>query len=301
MFIPRVILAPLVGGIIGYITNDLAIRMLFRPRKAMYISRFHIPMTPGLIPSQQGRIAQSIGEVVSQQLLNEETLRQTLLSRQTLDTLHGKITGFLRSFSQDERTVYEILRQPAIRDRVNPSGESMRKKLAEALSAKIVEARLGHEIVDSIIGNRMDFLTQNKLFSMLIDGNNTKEAIRDKLAEKVNELIADRAPDAAAALVNRYRGELMQMRLCDLYEKYKDREEQVTNGVLELYTSLLGDNLGRLLQAIDIEKVVVDKINALDAVEIERTAFDIMKHELRAIVYLGALLGCIMGFVNLLL
>lgn len=301
MIIPRVILAPLVGGIIGYITNDLAIRMLFRPRKAMYIGRFHIPMTPGLIPSQQGRIAQSIGEVVSQQLLNEETLRQTLLSQQTLDTLHGKITGFLRSFSQDERTVYEILRQPAIRDRVNPSGESMRKKLAEALSAKIVEARLGHEIVDSIIGNRMDFLTQNKLFSMLIDGNNTKEAIRDKLAEKVNELIADRAPDAAAALVNRYRGELMQMRLCDLYEKYKDREEQVTNGVLELYTSLLGDNLGRLLQAIDIEKIVVDKINALDAVEIERTAFDIMKHELRAIVYLGALLGCIMGFVNLLL
>ena len=301
MIIPRVILAPLVGGIIGYITNDLAIRMLFRPRKAMYIGRFHIPMTPGLIPSQQGRIAQSIGEVVSQQLLNEETLRQTLLSRQTLDTLHGKITGFLRSFSQDERTVYEILRQPAIRDRVNPSGESMRKKLAEALSAKIVEARLGHEIVDSIIGNRMDFLTQNKLFSMLIDGNNTKEAIRDKLAEKVNELIADRAPDAAAALVNRYRGELMQTRLCDLYEKYKDREEQVTNGVLELYTSLLGDNLGRLLQAIDIEKIVVDKINGLDAAEIEKTAFDIMKHELRAIVYLGALLGCIMGFVNLLL
>ncbi len=300
MIIPRVILAPLVGGIIGYITNDLAIRMLFRPRKAMYIGRFHIPMTPGLIPSQQGRIAQSIGEVVSQQLLNEETLRQTLLSQKTLDTLREKITGFLRSFSQDERTVYEILRQPAIRDRVNPSGESMRKKLAEALSAKIVEARLGHEIVDSIIGNRMDFITQNKLFSMLIDGN-TKEAIRDKLAEKVNELIADRAPDAAAALVNRYRGELMQARLCDLYEKYKDREEQVTGGVLELYTSLLGDNLGRLLQAIDIEKIVVDKINALDAVEIERTAFDIMKHELRAIVYLGALLGCIMGFVNLLL
>ena len=45
----------------------------------------------------------------------------------------------------------------------------------------------------------------------------------------------------------------------------------------------------------------MDKINGLDATEIERTAFEIMKHELRAIVYLGALLGCIMGFVNLLL
>ena len=74
MMIPRAVIAPLVGGIIGYITNDLAIRMLFRPRKALYIGRFHVPFTPGLIPSQQGRIAKSIGEVVSGQLLNEEKI-----------------------------------------------------------------------------------------------------------------------------------------------------------------------------------------------------------------------------------
>ena len=80
----RTILAPLLGGVIGYITNDLAIKMLFRPRKAVYIGKFHVPFTPGLIPSQQGRIAQSIGDVVSSQLLNEETLRQTLLSDKTI-------------------------------------------------------------------------------------------------------------------------------------------------------------------------------------------------------------------------
>ena len=27
----KLILAPVLGGVIGYITNDLAIRMLFRP------------------------------------------------------------------------------------------------------------------------------------------------------------------------------------------------------------------------------------------------------------------------------
>ena len=74
MIIARAIVAPLLGGVIGYITNDLAIRMLFRPRKAVYIGKFHVPFTPGLIPAQQGRIAQSIGDVVSGQLLNEETV-----------------------------------------------------------------------------------------------------------------------------------------------------------------------------------------------------------------------------------
>ena len=57
----KLILAPVLGGVIGYITNDLAIRMLFRPRKAVYIGKLHVPFTPGLIPQQKERIAASIG------------------------------------------------------------------------------------------------------------------------------------------------------------------------------------------------------------------------------------------------
>jgi uncharacterized membrane protein YheB (UPF0754 family) len=68
-----------------------------------------------------------------------------------------------------------------------------------------------------------------------------------------------------------------------------------------MYTGILGDNLGRLLKAINIEKIVVDKINTLNPAELETVIFDIAKHELRAIVYLGALLGFLMGFINLLL
>ena len=300
MIIPRAIIAPVVGGVIGYITNDLAIRMLFRPRKAVYIGRFHVPFTPGLIPSQQGRIAQSIGDVVAKQLLNEETLRQTLLNEKTLDTLRQKITVFLRTLSKDERTVSDLLRQPGIRDKVNMSVDELQSKLAGALCAKIIEARLGYAVVDSVVGDRMDFITQNKLFSKLID-DNAQGAIREKLAEKVNELIAERAPDASVAIVSHYRGEIMEARLCDLYARYQDREGQITDAIVELYVSILGNNLGRLLKAINIEKIVVDKINALDAAELETTIFGIMKRELNAIVYLGALLGFLMGFINLLL
>ena len=300
MIVPRAVIAPLVGGVIGYITNDLAIRMLFRPRKALYIGRFHVPFTPGLIPSQQGRIAQSIGSVVSGQLLNEETLRQTLLSQGTLDTLRKKITTFLRVLSKDERTVYDCLRQPEIRGKADISVDALQQKLTDALCAKIVDARLGYAVVDSVVGDKMDFITQNPLFSRLIDGN-TQGAIREKLAEKVNELIAEKAPDASAAIVSHYKDELLNARLCDVYARYQDREEKTVDGILDLYVNILGGNLGRLLKAINIEQIVVDKINGLDAAQLEATIFGIMKHELKAIVYLGALLGFLMGFINLLL
>ena len=300
MIIPRAVIAPIVGGIIGYITNDLAIRMLFRPRKPLYIGKFHVPFTPGLIPSQQGRIAQSIGGVVSGQLLNEETLRQTLLSEGTLNTLRRKVTVFLRTLSRDERTVYDLFRQPGLREKLDVRVEDLQKKLTDVLSARIIEARLGYAVVDSVIGDKMDFIAQNKLFSMLIDGN-TQGAIREKLAEKVNEIIDEKAPDVATAIVERFKGEIMDARLCDLYARVQDREDKLIDGIMELYASILGNNLGKLLKAINIEQIVVDKINALDAAGLEQTIFGIMKRELKAIVYLGALLGFLMGFINLLL
>lgn len=300
MVIARAIVAPLLGGVIGYITNDLAIRMLFRPRKAVYIGKFHVPFTPGLIPAQQGRIAQSIGDVVSSQLLNEETLRQTLLSEATVQKLQDKVRAFLRKLSKDGRRVRDLLAKKEVREKVSLNVDELTQKLTEGLTAKIIESKLGYPVVDSIIGDKMDFINQNKWLSMLVD-DNAQKSIKEKLAEKVDEIIAEKAPDAVAAIVERYRDEIMDARICELYARFEDKEDMIIDKLTGMYTSILGDNLGRLLRAINIEKIVVDKINGLDPAELETVIFGVMKRELRAIVYLGALLGFLMGFINLLL
>jgi len=274
--------------------------MLFRPRKAVYIGRFHVPFTPGLIPAQQGRIAQSIGDVVSSQLLNEETLRQTLLSEATVQKLQDKVRAFLRKLSKDGRRVRDLLAKEEVRDRVDLNVDELTQKLTEGLTAKIIESKLGYTVVDSIIGDKMDFINQNKWLSMLVD-DNAQKSIKEKLAEKVDEIIAEKAPDAVAAIVERYKDEIMDARICDLYARFEDKEDVIIDKLTGLYTSILGDNLGRLLKAINIEKIVVDKINGLDPAELETVIFGVMKKELRAIVYLGALLGFLMGFINLLL
>ena len=296
----RAFLAPVLGGIIGYITNDLAIRMLFRPRKAYYIGKFHIPFTPGLIPSQQGRIAQSIGSVVSDQLLNEETLRQTLLSQEAIQKLQDKVREFIHGLADDERTINGMLKLREEKGEKRIDVDALQQKITLALAGKIVSAKLGYAVIDSVIGDKMDVITQNKLFLSLV-GNDTQEAIKRRLAGMIDDLIAEKAPEVSAAIVNKYRNDLFDMRICDLYAKYQDKEDMLIQKATELYVNLLGDNLGKLLRAINIEKIVVDKINGLDPAGLEAVIFGIMKRELRAIVYLGALLGFLMGFINLLL
>ena len=78
MLIIKLILGPIVGGVIGGITNKIAIKMLFSPYEAKYIGKMHVPFTPGIIPKEKSRIARAVGEAVSQNLLDAETMSQTL-------------------------------------------------------------------------------------------------------------------------------------------------------------------------------------------------------------------------------
>lgn len=75
---------PIAGGIIGYFTNDLAIQMLFRPYRAWYVLGRQVPFTPGLIPSNQDRLAQRISDAIMGSLLTPDELSQ--LTRKLLET-----------------------------------------------------------------------------------------------------------------------------------------------------------------------------------------------------------------------
>jgi len=71
---------PVAGAIIGYFTNDIAIKMLFRPYKAIYIGKRQLPFTPGLIPRNQERLAKRIADTIMGSLLTPGEL-QTLAGR----------------------------------------------------------------------------------------------------------------------------------------------------------------------------------------------------------------------------
>ncbi|WP_160645050.1 DUF445 family protein [Chengkuizengella marina] len=64
----------IVGACIGGLTNFLAIKMLFYPRKAVYLFKRKIPFTPGLIPKRKDEIAASLGRVVGDYLVTPEGL-----------------------------------------------------------------------------------------------------------------------------------------------------------------------------------------------------------------------------------
>ena len=75
---------PIAGGIIGYFTNDIAIKMLFRPYRPYYIFRRKLPFTPGLIPANQERLAKRVADTIMGSLLTPSELQN--LARRLLQT-----------------------------------------------------------------------------------------------------------------------------------------------------------------------------------------------------------------------
>ncbi|MDJ0717449.1 MAG: DUF445 family protein [Prochloraceae cyanobacterium] len=78
------LIPPVAGTIIGYFTNDIAIKMLFRPYKPIYIGQRKLPFTPGLIPRNQERLAKKVSDTIMGSLLTPEELQN--LARRLLKT-----------------------------------------------------------------------------------------------------------------------------------------------------------------------------------------------------------------------
>jgi uncharacterized membrane protein YheB (UPF0754 family) len=90
----KILIPVIVGAIIGYATNWLAIKMLFKPHTEKRIFGIKVPFTPGLIPKEKSRIAKSVGETVGTHLLSPQTVADALSNK--------KISGQVKSWIEEK-------------------------------------------------------------------------------------------------------------------------------------------------------------------------------------------------------
>ncbi len=93
---------PCLGAFIGYLTNKIAIRMLFRPLRPWYVLGRRLPLTPGIIPSRRHELAASIGDMVDRRLLTSEEIGRALSREGFQEHLGDLIARRLDSFFQED-------------------------------------------------------------------------------------------------------------------------------------------------------------------------------------------------------
>ena len=95
----QIISIPLIAALIGWVTNYLAVKMIFRPRIPVRV--FGITFQ-GLIPKRQMQIAASIGETVASDLLSHDDIKDVLgkldLAEQVQHLIDRQLESFIAKF-----------------------------------------------------------------------------------------------------------------------------------------------------------------------------------------------------------
>lgn len=325
MIITSYILAPLVGGVIGYVTNDIAIRMLFRPHTAKHIMGWRIPFTPGIIPKEKGRIAEAVGTAISDNLMSEAVLEKYLLSDNMVNRVRTSIVDFIANQKTNSETVAQFLEHYLSREEVETLADSAKEGLTRQMHDKISDSELGRQVAKAAMEYVADKINSNGAADILseIGGlvgglgmaakllftgsviNKFLELLREPverfLAKNVNEILQKNGDAIIGNLVESEIDKLLSRPMKDLLAGQDAKLADAVNTMVSIYKTIITDHLPKILESIDISAIVRERINEMDMNETENLILQVMNKELRAIVWLGALLGMLMGCVNIFL
>ena len=296
-------IGPAVGAAIGYITNDIAIRMLFRPHQAKYVMGIHIPFTPGIIPKEKDRIAASIGKAVSENLMNREVLEKSLLSDEMLAKIGNAIDEFVATQSQNDETIEQFASHYLAPSDIAAMRQDVSTGVVKMITSKLENSQLGESIARMATAHVME-KTRNSLAGRLgaeLLLQPIAQLVEGVLAKHINEILHNNSGQMVEHLVEEESQHLMEMTMSQLMAGHEAQVEQAKGGILSAYRVIITEHLPRILQDIDISGIIEQRINDMDMNEAEAIILDVMKKELRAIVWLGALLGCIMGTITTIL
>ena len=196
------VVPPIAGAIIAYVTNVIAIKMLFRPLKEIRVFGIRLPFTPGILPRQRGNLAISIGAMVERELITPEVLRNRLSNleisklspiisqylrrddirkeleskgRIILRNIFFKLNSFQRLFISAgqydqtlEQKIPEIIEDMIVSVESLLNNESIKKKLLDTIDGQI-ENILSSIDIKTLVSDRINSLEMLRVERIILD------------------------------------------------------------------------------------------------------------------------------------
>ncbi len=288
---------PVVGAAIGYFTNYIAVKMLFRPLYPVYLGKWQLPFTPGIIPKGRERLAKAVGEAVGEVLLTKKDFEQLLLSEQMQETVKNQISVFYQKGITNQNTIKEFAKKQTSEETVDQFLTKTIETVGELLYHKVTEMDFG-SIVGEKVAEVIRQKTQGTLLAMMLNDKmivGMEQMIRKELNQYLEEhgkaLIEEKTKEEIYRFADKT--------IAETVEGLPVTEENLEQLMLSLYRRIITDYFGTIMEYIPISQIVEEKIRTMDVKEIEKLTLSVMEKELHSIINLGALIGLIIGCINL--
>jgi len=262
---------PVLGAIIGYFTNDIAIKMLFRPYRAIYIGGRRLVFTPGLIPSNQERLAQKISETIMGSLLTPDELQNIARRLLQIERVQGGILWLLQmaidQVKSDQQQKTATIVAGILRDFLGESLPRLLKVLARR--EDFLEAQI-NQIFDQIL---LEFQLSEEQATRLADWllqvvippdllrQATIDFLSDRTIQTIDESFREKTSGTYWVVANLFglRNTLSRLRTYCLDEK-----EATNSRLRELIQDLqVRDRIKKFLQEISLQNFPIGTVRQL--------------------------------------
>lgn len=216
----------IVGGFIGYVTNWLAIKMLFRPYREIRILGIKLPFTPGLIPKERNRIATSIGESVGVNLLSPEVVTNALSKPEMNENINRWIKDKIFKFRDNHNSINSILLMQGI-EKYEELIDYLNTKIIVFIYSKIDNedfknhiVHFAEDILYSKYGVEVKEFVYGQINNILIDFLNSSK-LQNEIELGIQSIIDNLKSD------NRTLSEALPYSITDSIKNYIDEEKDV--------------------------------------------------------------------------
>ncbi|MDI6221656.1 DUF445 family protein [Clostridioides difficile] len=153
----RILILAVIGGFIGYVTNVVAIRLIFRPIEPIKIPILNIEIV-GLIPKRRAEIAANVGEIIQEEFLSMDEILANIITDEDKEEVVRYIKARVKIIIHEKVSFI-------------PSGIK-----------NMIQDYLG-EIIESEVKQSIDELSKN-----IINKANERIDIQKMVEDKINEL-----------------------------------------------------------------------------------------------------------------
>ena len=291
------VLCPVVGAVIGYLTNAIAVRMLFRPYQAKRVGKRRIPFTPGVVARERENLARAVGDVLDGQLLNASVLEEALLSAETLRKASDAVDGALASVRAQKKNARMMLSASFGDEHVAALENEACVRIRDYLLKKLLESGLETQLAALVVRQARARLegSMGVLATLVLDERRTAQ-YEAKLSQAIREKLAADGPDFLDVPVADALREAMTTPIGKLVEPMP--LEALRAPLLQAYEQAVHAHLHSVLEAVDLGGIVQAQLNAVTPQQLEAMFLAVTRKELRAIVRLGALLGALLGLLQ---
>ena len=163
-----ILILTVVGGLIGWITNILAIKLMFRPINPIKIPVLNIEIL-GLIPKRKNEIAANIGEVISNELLSmDDILEQVLNNSSNGESFNMYVTDKVKNIINEKLNIipmpFRMMASPYIDDILNKEVP----KAIDEISADLLNKAKENVNIQEIVEKKVNELDLEQLEDIII-------------------------------------------------------------------------------------------------------------------------------------